>query len=1360
MKLLHRQAGNLEALVHSCLPSSQNAKVLKQLHALTVQQLRCTWQACSLTCYSRRYAERTAICLTSWPLLIIVQFAQVLFVFCQAHPLPLALLISSLLRTEPEDGGPAFIEVPSSCCRERLPLKQLKLTARGILCRSDACNSNPELVDVSGTTSDVPGVSCWETEGELSGSEVADCIISLTAKELVDHLPVVLVKMAAFSPSDFSLLFNHFSVYKSLLSDVAETWPDLFRGCLALLGSPQEESSPVESNALTSFIGGSSALADLLKQLPFNVLLPSLANNPRLLSFSQLVSLLRVAISNLIPSRWLFAANLVLSSIDELAAVEYSTEVCVGIRTCHSLLTQMVLQFNKFAGGTLGNVENMESQRCYGDFVSRVLAHPVFLKFLVRRNKNSLLALKLSKSGLNVDDKDFGGIMIEFLNYSTILKAKLAAGRGRMELGDYFLLDLLQHILNQARLLGQDSGTYSANLGQLIVTACQPHLRAAITGFHAQLTGIKGAKKLVGSPLFYVMAALLPHFTPYELVDVLLTLFAETPEGGLSPLTIIEAPTLFLMTLIFRGLSSAPIDFKRSQTIDEHAVDAKKGEKLAYVLEAVAQITVSTGTHLADNCLLFALRGLRGRGDLRQCYTLTDPASSLPLELLWYCVQNPTRTKAQILVCALQDSVVLTQEFGRALAYATCDDDHTLFDQIGMETGAAFMSNHAAELKVTSAPSEDGLMLLLSPALMFMSYQVKKGGMFKTAVISKHVAQVYGRFLRKTIKHWDRAKLFTDELLTTFQEENPHWALYNSTLGMIVRMLHLCLCLDVSAAGEFKRLSRAMLASNDTFLQTLESSYLSCSETEKCQVAAETVARVAILGGLLAPASAHEYVGKAPAIAGFSLITASEKMQSVGSRETRRRREISKWMKFMSFAVSALGLFLKSNIRDGCDRIPSSGIFCEKWPRFTEETLLQCVTDIAKSVGASACDSLFLSSVKSLFILVFRYRFTSIISLKTVRLVSELMIGGLGGPTRGAVELCSEVLDLLLSHSQFISSLVPGKLRRELPVYLSAHATKGATISSLPFLLGLIGSPRAFTPEVGSHTRDSKVGKCTMHEQQFVQDEERRLELVKLLRALVAMKMNPNLGRKTEDDVVTLQELLLLLLAAYGATMSAVDKEILNLMHEIELYGGAGFRGLSGMNYLWGQAAGKRRNLKADKMQTTHLGGQEAEDANNEFEKRSFKEDLELDPKRCGLTVWCFPQKRGLCSPVLGHQVTGEIKEAAITVSAVGKNCPGLHGRHPVTYRGVVPFRCKNLTSDRLLHYRGSYRVSIQLRSFLQKLLTTQHSSCHLRCIPWRRVFVVLKNLYALASWPLASPASVQQTRPCANWATRFFPSI
>lgn len=248
-----------------------------------------------------------------------------------------------------------------------------------------------------------------------------------------------------------------------------------------------------------------------------------------------------------------------------------------------------------------------------------------------------------------------------------------------------------------------------------------------------------------------------------------------------------------------------------------------------------------------------------------------------------------------------------------------------------------------------------------------------------------------------------------------------------------------------------------------------------------------------------------------------------------------------------------------------------------------------------------------------------------------------VIVGGVLGEqkpskvTQKVAEMGARLFDLVVSHSQFVPTLLasragassPNQNPKPLPHALGKHSgdfvpSSLASILSLldtpPLPMGLekgtaqepakksegfanaeasasrtieellYGSPLPSVNEAGlslatsQHLR-SKQGKLPSSSSALASvtsapPNSTQSEVVQLLTVLLGLR-NSHAKPRSDTDARSLDDLLSLLLAAYGATMSDVDRRILHLMRQID--GQEGARGLVGMDYLWGERALRSR---------------------------------------------------------------------------------------------------------------------------------------------------------------------------------------
>ncbi|KAL7262824.1 hypothetical protein ACSBR1_001060 [Camellia fascicularis] len=130
----------------------------------------------------------------------------------------------------------------------------------------------------------------------------------------------------------------------------------------------------------------------------------------------------------------------------------------------------------------------------------------------------------------------------------------------------------------------------------------------------------------------------------------------------------------------------------------------------------------------------------------------------------------------------------------------------------------------------------------------------------------------------------------------------------------------------------------------------------------------------------------------------------------------------------------------------------------------------------------------------------------------------------------------------------------------------------------------------------------------------------KRLEVVKLLRALFHFTSQQCDFDFKKDISVNSRELVFLLLSSYGATLSEVDLEIYDLMFEIEFANESNSGSIAEMDYLCGAAVIKQQDLSSVNMNDV--------EAVEECRRSQFRENLSVDPKVCATTVLHFPYDR------------------------------------------------------------------------------------------------------------------------------------
>ncbi|KAK9706771.1 hypothetical protein RND81_07G150600 [Saponaria officinalis] len=130
-----------------------------------------------------------------------------------------------------------------------------------------------------------------------------------------------------------------------------------------------------------------------------------------------------------------------------------------------------------------------------------------------------------------------------------------------------------------------------------------------------------------------------------------------------------------------------------------------------------------------------------------------------------------------------------------------------------------------------------------------------------------------------------------------------------------------------------------------------------------------------------------------------------------------------------------------------------------------------------------------------------------------------------------------------------------------------------------------------------------------------------QLEITKLLRLLFHLRARQG-GSLSEDDLgVNLNELVLLLLSAYRATVSEIDVEIFGVLSEIESAVGMGDKKIAKLDYLWGSSLSLRKESQMGK----DYSNDDIGDAELEHRRSQFRDNLPIDTKLLIDTIVHFP---------------------------------------------------------------------------------------------------------------------------------------
>ncbi|CAM6096475.1 unnamed protein product [Calypogeia fissa] len=1120
-------------------------------------------------------------------------------------------------------------------------------------------------------------------------SKVTSSMVCASMEELVNNFPLLMRFCMEDLEGDFSLPIALLGVHQGVLAKVATAWPELFTGGLRLALSVKhtsEDRLTVGNAKELRVMPGSTAstletrgFCIFLLVAPFPVLFSaaSFCRQPVLLTNQTFATFLQAGLLRLHRRNWLCMVRLIISGMKHLAA---SSVEDIGdgaaIHTCFSLICSLVLPIQRSPGGSFLPDELICSSRVwdgYEDVITDLLKHPALYNLFLHDDPKLIPSMTPCPfaSDLRRDTKDENVC-------DTALRRTLASAASCVHPIDCHILSLLIQILNFTETMVKSATISSESHGTMgflrkVLRVYKPYALKAINAFQKDVDDSSSAG-LMPSPALFAVSALTPYTDPSLLLPVFLSLLStkalkvKSSKQAVSP----HVLGLHFVSVFVHSLSGAAphlrneAELSGSWTLDRNVETHSGGPSMYDLFEKVVEHVIGSPSIMADLCLLSFLeppklvRSPLLGFEMSFNNTSTGLACSTPLDVLRHCVCHPNKVTGRIALLLVETSVVHLTEFRRLIAVGTAErGPSTIKSSPGQGLAEMLLTHSVGNQKEEFVLSDQDLLYLLPAAQVYIVIESRRGDATGNEFVN-YIASVYTKLLTKRLKKWGKfisERLAMDGLqdielpLTPLQPlsdlYNMLMELYNSSsIGQVVYMLQSCQILLPFSMKLKTRLVQSLLPVDDTPLVTQDMLLSAGEDITPCMF--EAVAKADIIRNVISSGFKSQVIQNVSEESG-----GQEMGEQTQTSDLESLEESSVWLKFLRSLMNTLGLLYKSKALDS-DRKLDTNVTQTKskagrnhWIRFLEEYLLRQVTNAAERLAAASFKMseyapLYKHSMRTL--LGHRYGETS--AMKACRYLSFVVFQGLQSQIvlkdTGAGD---DVLELLIAHSKFLPSLlVMDSKRMRIPHIAGKHVGKGTALNALSSVLSLIGSPilhisakaRSIVPDQDSEgeaksvlnmtdvSRNSRDGGKYISDKGAL-DDVNRLEIVKLLRILLGVRLKQFTLGTMDVQSLPLDDVMSILLAAYGGTLSSVDVEIFLLMQEIESHGGLGFSGLSRLDYLWGEAALKRRKAKAEEVAMNVL---KEPDNIDDIRRQTFKEDLLIDPRRCGLAVLLFPLKR------------------------------------------------------------------------------------------------------------------------------------
>ncbi len=1003
------------------------------------------------------------------------------------------------------------------------------------------------------------------------GLELTSAILCAMPQEVLKNFSLLVEMCAKVFRGNFPVLINVVVVYHGLLSEVVEQAIDqgLLLDTVATVMKRQktEVISPVSMSQkhLTS-------MDFFLQVLPFPVLFQAAvcSHAGKLLMSELMSSYLEDAATRIKVQDRPIAMRLILTWIHRLAALS-PDGLDEQLHKCFGLLQYVVLlpkEWSIDGGGESDCSEHSNDERIMvcNNMVSELLAHSAL---------SNSMQTGMWASSLNLQDP------------------KRQRSRRALTHHTFHYLKSLIQMSTSWDPHGKSTAVSAKQLLQIqakIATACRAYVGQAIAAVQMEeFSGILNdfqfgnANSSASSSFLSSVVELAPYAEPQVLLHFLLLLFSRIgtshPTEWLTFVNIFFSSFEAVLRVNGQKASVWSSEGKRMWT----SASLVNRQSLLDIYRIVMKITLKEEDPLeaGGHCLLSALRlapvaamGLYSSQTVAA--QLTQLISFTPVEVIHHCVRSPSKVRAEIALLLVQASQIHMAEFGRLLVAGTTDRgevDGVSLVHVGLAGKFLTAAGDLSPMSKVPLLSDSDLLLLLPAAQAYLVRSLRG----PANDIAHHVATAYWVLLTKHVRTWDK---FVMEYL---QEPSCNvLEISGSSLGSAmqepVKMLQQCLGICNVSVKKQLALLHQLLPKDGIPLGFLDLKSPNYSEADLFMQLLKVYAKAAVVKVLLWNVLQVLHSDKKPDIQVEEEEEEKQKVAPLHTKKDKKRQATADvCTKYTSTIVTTLGMIFKQVTQEmggasSCNsRLQMVAIL--------EEYLLTQLSEIVQTLDVTQFQPTIILLLESFAKTALRFRFGKPMVMKALQALAMHLHRSaatqeheLGDVRDAAVH----VLDLVIAHSQFVPLLLScSSAPKKLPLNLGRHAGKGTVFSSLPSILSLIGSPLVICLSNDDTSSSSSSGVTVQKDSRAPEAsnnqsgdagndmelqlmEQRQFELVKLVKLLFQLKRRPDGSLASPAELVTLEELLSLLLAAYSATSDRVDREILDLMHEVEKCGGPG----------------------------------------------------------------------------------------------------------------------------------------------------------------------------------------------------------
>lgn len=716
-------------------------------------------------------------------------------------------------------------------------------------------------------------------------------------------------------------------------------------------------------------------------------------------------------------------------------------------------------------------------------------------------------------------------------------------------------------------------------------------------------------------PSYNIFHAFMHFVSPFELLELVFWMFSKLENEVSGCTSVCKSSAILSLYVANSPLSTLCNLLQQPKLLQSEShlfwdvkVKSFNTAILQRVFYKILDFAINLNLESADICLfnmvntVYIQRVAKPHPALLPLYMLLSRMIiNSPVKLLLHCLYPTSKIRAKTLFRLIEVSPMHMRLFGQ-IFLGILGKDITVLDVLNVD-GASASWVKVTDMNCNYILSEDDFVLLLPAALSYLLSSLCKYKKHDIKLL-RSIPTFYFRILRDGFSNW---KSYVSG--GNFQEEYDEFSLtsmedfhnlFNSSLlGKAITMLHYFFIINGNSIGKKQRLKifDDIYSHSSDLLDCDFKVFSTCSYKESLKLINEISAKIALTWLLLFPPERLMQISGIE-IEGLDEMTVEWESESMNSAKLR----------FMSI----LGKTLDRIVRGFPQNMEGTTTYCSadscRAFRFLEHSILRNIIRLSMMIKTYLIQLPSIPFLKLFVRSCLLNRFEDPVTLKAIRCILAALSEGNYSST--------EILDLLLGHSQFVSTI----LCSDATLDSSCFEPSGALFQPVPSILKsvdivCVDQNRQKGRVICDMLSNLKNENCSL--------EKLRLELVKLLRVLYHVRNREKNTGLVKADAVDSKKMIFWLLSAYGATLSETDLEILHLMHEIESIEGSEYDAIAEMDYVWGSSALKfKKELTVDKLASLN---KIADCGITEEQRRMlFRENIPVDTKLCMKTVLHF----------------------------------------------------------------------------------------------------------------------------------------